>query len=73
MYAKSLRIPNLQLARLYLSRCLIKSKIIARKAVAPEMKIFADSALFHEYLLNFDLAPGILEFRVYTTGLARST
>lgn len=49
-----------------------KQGIIARKAVAPEMKIFADSALFHEYLLNFDLAsPGILEFRVYTTGLAQ--
>ncbi|GAK54874.1 hypothetical protein U27_01705 [Candidatus Vecturithrix granuli] len=48
-----------------------KQGIIARKAVAPEVKTFFDSSPFQEYTLTFDLVfPGILEFRVYTTGLS---
>lgn len=48
-----------------------KQGLIARKAVAPEMRTGVESSPFQDDILNFDLAlPGILQFRVYTTGLA---
>lgn len=49
-----------------------KLGILARQAISLETGLSAKSTPFQDYTLNFALAyPGILEFRVQTTGTAR--